>query len=167
MLKKRSWPERDIHSSCRVRHTKQRRSNATPLKIITSPYIFDWQGSTWGKFYWFLKILPMSGSHLSIISPLTIRGRKFPWLRGLHIISRRAILSTWFCPFWKGVCSRKKEFTPNGSRFVPFIGDPFSEGTWCAGSKWEFIKVVSLIQNGGKSTRCSHHLKQQFYWSVT
>ena len=30
--------------------------------------------------------------------------------------------------FSKGVCSKSKEFAPKGSKFFPFIVDPFSEG---------------------------------------
>ena len=31
-------------------------------------------------------------------------------------------------PFRKGVCSKRKEFAPHGSKFFPFRVDPFSEG---------------------------------------
>ena len=54
--------------------------------------------------------------------------------------------------FWKGVHSIMKEFTPEGSKFSPYIVDPFLEGNWCA-NKHEGTKFVSLVQNGEKSTK--------------
>ena len=47
-----------------------------------------------------------------------------------------------FCtpnPFWKRVCSKRKEFAPKGSKFFPFRVDPFSEG-----SQNNFDRAASL-----------------------
>ena len=41
-------------------------------------------------------------------------------------------------PFWKGVCSKSKEFAPLGSKFFPIRVDPFSEG-----SQNNFVRVIS------------------------
>ena len=41
-----------------------------------------------------------------------------------------------------------------GSKLFPFRKDPFSEGDCCAGCKQEITKVVFLVINGGKSTKC-------------
>ena len=60
-----------------------------------------------------------------------------------------------FVRFWKGVFSNGKEFAPKGNNFLPFRVDPFSEGTWCIEKQTDsHKKIVSLVNNGGKSTKC-------------
>ena len=56
--------------------------------------------------------------------------------------------------FWKGVYFKRKEFAPLRSKFFPFRVDSFSEGFWCA-AKQTIIKIVPLIQNGGKASKCT------------
>ena len=51
-------------------------------------------------------------------------------------------------PSEKGVCSKRKEFAPMGSKFFPFRVDAFSEGLSLQEFKQEDTKVVSLVQNG-------------------
>ena len=52
-------------------------------------------------------------------------------------------------PFYTGVCSKKQEFAPSGSKFLPFRVDPFWKGEWCSVNhkgKQEVTKVVSLVK---------------------
>ena len=48
--------------------------------------------------------------------------------------------------FCKWVHFKRKEFAPIGSKFFPFIVDPFSEGIWYARKKTESHKVVFLVK---------------------
>ena len=54
----------------------------------------------------------------------------------------------------KGVYSKTKEFAPLRSRFFPFRLDPFLKRIGVKENKQEVTEVVSLVRNGGKSTKC-------------
>ena len=41
-------------------------------------------------------------------------------------------------PFWKKVCSERKEFAPLGSKFFPFRVYSFTYGVWYAGRQTGF-----------------------------
>ena len=75
-------------------------------------------------------------------------------LREIDTLSREATLSkVILCVSEKGSGLKGKNLLSLGSTFFPFRAGPFSEGIWCMQkSKYEAIKVVSLRENGGKST---------------
>ena len=54
----------------------------------------------------------------------------------------------------KGTYSKRKEFAPNGSKFFPLRVDPFSEAAWWAEKQTGSHKKVSLVKNGGESSKC-------------
>ena len=61
-------------------------------------------------------------------------------LREMDILPGEASLLQLLCSF--------------GSKFFPFILDPFSERTWYVGKKQEITMAVSFVKHGRKSTKC-------------
>ena len=47
-------------------------------------------------------------------------------------------------PTFKGVYSKRKEFAPNGSKFFPFGGDPFSEARQNKADRVTFYESLSI-----------------------
>ena len=58
-----------------------------------------------------------------------------------------------FAPFWKEVYSKRKEFAPLWSEFIPFRIDPFSERDLVCRLQTDH-KSRLLCKYGGKSTNC-------------
>ena len=68
--------------------------------------------------------------------------------------SGEATLSDLFClPFEKGSTLKGNNLLP-GSKFFPLSEDSFSEGNLCRKDKQEVTQVISLVNNGRKSTKC-------------
>ena len=53
-----------------------------------------------------------------------------PYLRWMDMFSRETTFKIVLPPFWKVICSKRKEFVPSGRIKV----DLFSEGTSCGGN---------------------------------
>ena len=63
-------------------------------------------------------------------------------------------------PFWKGIYSKRKEFAPLWNKLFSFRVNPFSEGdnNGMQASEQNVTKVISVVQNGRKFTKCDQSL---------
>ena len=69
--------------------------------------------------------------------------------RGMDTLSSEVTVKMVLPPTWKGSTLKGKNLL-QGSKFFPFRVDPFSEGL----GKQVGTKIVSLLRNGGKPTKC-------------
>ena len=69
-------------------------------------------------------------------------------------ISREAALSNCVCLPSKKRSTLKKEFAPNGSKFLPFRVDHFLEGDWYAGKQLGSHISCFPCTNDRTSTMC-------------
>ena len=92
---------------------------------------------------------------------LGLRKHHSLYLRGRDTYSREGVLSTRVClSSVKGSILKRKNLLPRGwgggGKLFSFIIDPlFRRVFGVEENKQEVTKVISLIQNGGKSTECN------------
>ena len=75
-------------------------------------------------------------------------------LRGMNTLSRESTLKI-VCSILKGVYSERKAFAPFGSKCFPFRVDPFQKELYVQEREKEVTKVMPLVYNGRKSTKCT------------
>ena len=134
-------------------------------KITNQPFLNQWKGENDRRKYPMIKLhermLPTRRGRTSNLL-ITSRTRIQPAVSEFHLgelvhFQGRQRLNC-FAPFIKGVYSKRKEFASKRSKFFTFKGDPFPEGTWCAGKR-TVTKVVSLVKTVDMYQVCSISLR--------
>ena len=98
----------------------------------------------------FTLVLSGQGHHHfsgELVDTVDIAGKQRHWPKFRHLKGNRYTSKGWDCQ--NAFCF------PNGSKLFPFRVDPLCAGKQAKqGNKW-ILKVVSLVKNGRKSTKCS------------
>ena len=67
------------------------------------------------------------------------------WGEQIHFQGRQ-LCQNWFVSFWKGVCSKRKDFVPKDIQLFPLRVDFLSDEVWNKESEQEVIKVIFLLK---------------------